>query len=207
MPRILVANTKGGCGKSTLATNLAACLAALGHKVVLLDSDRQQSARLWLSRRPDHVVKVFDADLLSSAAVQKADWLVEDSPGAGKEKKISDAVADADLVLVPMSPSAFDVGASGEFLAMLAEEKAVRKHKTFVGLVGMRVNARSRSSERLLAFMDDSGFPVLTMLRASQVYVTAAEEGLSIFELRQSAQAVDMAQWQPLMDWVLQLRN
>lgn len=204
MRRVLVANTKGGCGKSTLATNLAGYLAQLGHKIVLEDIDRQQSSAGWLARRPAHVATVFNADDLSKSALQKADWIITDAPGGLRDKKISDAVTEADLVLVPVAPSAFDIGATQDFLQLLAEEKAVRKHKTFVGLVGMRVMPRTRSAERLLAFMDESGFSVLSMLRASQIYVTAAEEGLSIFELSTALKEVDIDQWNPVTDWVLQ---
>lgn len=204
MRRVLVANTKGGSGKTTLATNLAGYLAQLGHKVVLEDIDRQQSSASWLARRPSHVATVFNAGELGKSALQKADWVVSDSPGGLRDKKISDAVTEADLVLVPIAPSAFDIGATQDFLSLLAEEKAIRKHKTFVGLVGMRVMPRTKSAERLLAFMDDSGFAVLSMLRASQIYVAAAEEGLSIFELAHALKEVDIAQWNPVTDWVLQ---
>lgn len=204
MRRVLVANTKGGCGKTTLATNLAGYLAQLGHKIVLEDIDRQQSSADWLARRPQHVATVFNAEDLGKSALQKADWVIVDSPGGLRDKKISDAVTEADLVLVPVAPSAFDIGATQDFLELLAEEKAVRKHKTFVGLVGMRVMPRTRSAERLLAFMDESGFSLLSMLRASQIYVTAAEEGLSIFELSSTFKEVDIAQWNPVTDWILQ---
>lgn len=204
MRRVLVANTKGGCGKTTLATNLAGYLAQLGHKIVLEDIDRQQSTTDWLARRPAHVATVYNADDLGKSALQKADWVITDSPGGLRDKKISDAVTEADLVLVPVAPSAFDIGATQDFLQLLAEEKTVRKHKTFVGLVGMRVMPRTRSAERLLTFMDESGFSVLSMLRSSQIYVTAAEEGLSIFELSNTLKEVDIAQWNPVTDWILQ---
>lgn len=123
MRRVLVANTKGGSGKTTLATNLAGYLAQLGHKIVLEDIDRQQSTTDWLARRPAHVATVYNADDLGKSALQKADWVITDSPGGLRDKKISDAVTEADLVLVPVAPSAFDIGATQDFLQLLAEEK------------------------------------------------------------------------------------
>lgn len=204
MRRILVANTKGGSGKTTLATNLAGYLAQLGHQVVLEDIDKQQSAADWLARRPPQLVPIWNAETLGKSAFQKADWVIVDSPGGLRDKRVSESVRAADLVLVPIAPSAFDTGAAEEFLAMLMEEKAVRKQKTFVGLVGMRVSPRTKSAERLLNFMDGTGFSVLSMLRSSQVYVTAAEEGVSIFELKHLLKEADIEQWNPVMDWVLQ---
>lgn len=203
MHKILVANTKGGSGKTTLATNLSVHLAQLGHKVALEDMDRQASATAWLERRPAHEVTVFNAENLNSTALQKVDWVIWDSPGSLKDKKISDAVSAADLVLVPIAPSAFDTGAAADFLQLLMEEKDVRKQKTFVGLIGMRVTLRTKSAERLLQFMDNTGFEVLSMLRSSQVYVTAAEEGLGIFELKSQLKEVDVEQWHPITEWIL----
>lgn len=206
MRKILVANTKGGSGKTTIATNLAVSLAKLGHVVALDDTDRQQSAAAWLARRSSHLPSIYSMDAMRSSELKKADWLVIDSPGGLRDKKISDAVAEADLVLVPIAPSAFDTGAAEDFLQLLLEEKAIRKGNTFVGLIGMRVTPRTKSAERLLAFMDASGFEVLSMLRASQIYVTAAEEGMGIFELKPAVKAVDLDQWRPVTDWVLQHR-
>lgn len=203
MRRVLVANTKGGSGKTTLATNLAGFLVHMGYKVVLEDIDRQQSSADWLARRPANALPLLNAESLGKSALQKADWVIVDSPGGLKDKKISDAVSEADMVLVPIAPSAFDIGAADDFLAMLAEEKNIRKEKTFVGLVGMRVTPRTKSAERLQAFIQASEFDMLAMLRASQLYVSAAEEGLSIFELKSQLKEIDIAQWNPIVDWVL----
>jgi chromosome partitioning protein len=89
-----------------------------------------------------------------------------------------------------------------DFLDVLEKEKAVRKHKTFVALVGMRVNARANATASLAEFMEYTGLPILTYLRNSQVYVTAAELGASLFDLRPSFVAQDIDQWAPLLEWV-----
>ena len=126
-----------------------------------------------------------------------------DSPGGFRDEKLSDAVKQADCVIVPVQPSAFDIGATQEFLDLLIEEKAVRKQKTFVALVGMRVNSRTHSAAKLIEFMDQTSFPVLTSLRNAQVYVTAAEQGISLFDMRPSLVAQDLEQWAPLLDWIM----
>lgn len=201
MKHILVANAKGGSGKTTLATNLAGYLATTQANVMLTDLDRQQSATQWLKRRP------ADAPLILSTQqtgkqTNTLDWMVTDSPAGLRDEKLADAVKDADMVIVPIQPSAFDIGAAADFLDVLMQEKAVRKNKTFVALVGSRVNSRTNAAVGLAEFMGDTGFPVLAYLRNSQVYTAAAEQGLSIFELRPSLVAQDIEQWSVLLEWI-----
>jgi len=203
MKKVLIANTKGGCGKSTLATNLAGYFAATGAKVALADLDKQQSSTTWASRRPENVAPIYTQDLHGKSYLDVADWLVTDSPGGFRDDKLSDAVKAADFVIVPIQPSAFDIGATKDFLEILAEEKAIRKEKTFVALVGMRVNYRTNSALNLVDFMDKTGFPVLTYLRSAQVYVSAAELGLSIFDMRPSQVTQDLEQWAPITEWLI----
>lgn len=204
MRHVLVANTKGGSGKTTLATNLAGYLAHTGANVALQDIDKQQSSTHWLARRPVNLAKIHLFEELSSAKRKQVDWLITDSPGGFSEKRISEAVKEADLVLVPIQPSAFDIGASDDFLNVLNEEKAIRKHKTFVGLVGMRVGMRTKSAQRLWEFMQATNFPIVGALRSAQLYVKAAEEGLSVVELKSAFTDVDALQWQVMMDWLVQ---
>ncbi|EUJ11754.1 ATPase involved in chromosome partitioning [Methylophilaceae bacterium 11] len=197
MKHILVANAKGGSGKTTLATNLAGYLASQQQQVILADLDRQQSATQWLKRRPKDAPKIFAAN--TDHTVQ---WKVTDSPAGLRDEKLADAVKEADLVIVPIQPSAFDIGAAGDFLEVLIAEKTIRKHKTFVGLVGSRVNSRTHAALGLAEFMTETGLPVLAYLRNSQVYTTAAEQGLSIFDMRPSLVAQDIEQWSVLLDWI-----
>lgn len=201
MKHILVANAKGGSGKTTLATNLAGYLATTKAKVMLTDLDRQQSATQWLKRRPIDAAQIHTAQEIGKQT-QALDWVVTDSPAGLRDEKLADAVKDADVVIVPIQPSAFDIGAAADFLEVLMQEKAVRKNKTFVGLVGSRVNSRTHAAVGLAEFMDDTGFTVLAYLRNSQVYTTAAEQGLSIFELRPSLVAQDIEQWSALLEWI-----
>ncbi len=202
MKNILIANSKGGAGKTTLATNLASYLAAAGLPVMLNDLDRQKSSALWLGRRPADLPLIHSYNAHNKAKLKESAWVITDTPAGLRDEKLSDAVKQADCVIVPIQPSAFDIGASSDFLDKLAEEKAIRKNKTFVALVGMRVNSRTHAAAGLADFMQQTGFPVLTYLRNAQVYATAAELGIGLFDMRASLVAPDMEQWAPLLTWI-----
>ncbi len=202
MKHILIANSKGGAGKTTLATNLASYLAAAGQRVLLQDLDRQQSSAHWLSRRPADMPVIHTYNAHTKEKFKDSAWVITDTAAGLRDEKLSDAVKQADCVIVPIQPSAFDIGASSNFLDRLVEEKAIRKNKTFVALVGMRVNSRTHAAASLADFMQQTGFPVLTYLRNAQVYATAAELGIGLFDMRASLVAQDMEQWAPLLTWI-----
>ncbi|OQW67879.1 MAG: cobyrinic acid a,c-diamide synthase [Proteobacteria bacterium ST_bin12] len=202
MKTVLIANPKGGSGKTTLATNLAGYFASLNYRVMLSDLDRQQSATGWLQRRSAELPFIESHQPKAKQTDFKAKWLVADSPGGFRDEKLSDAIKQADCIIVPVQPSAFDIGATQDFLDLLNAEKAIRKQKTFVALVGMRVNTRTNAAIKLSEFMAQTNFPVLTYLRNAQSYVTAAEQGLSLFDMRPSLVAQDIEQWRPLLDWI-----
>jgi chromosome partitioning protein len=202
MKNILIANTKGGCGKTTLATNLAAYFALSGGQVILSDMDRQKSSTLWVHRRPINAPLIHAHDARGKSPKFEPDWLVTDAPAGIRDERLSDAIKLADCVIVPIQPSAFDIGATKDFLDILAEEKAIRKNKTFVALVGMRVNARTNAAAGLAQSIEQMGFPVLTYLRNAQVYASAAEQGISLFEMRPSLVKQDLEQWRPLLKWI-----
>ena len=207
MKNILIANPKGGSGKSTIATNLAGFFAQQDDKVILSDLDRQQSATSWLDRRPANYPLITahqtkDKSTIKEKLVNKTQWMITDSPGGFRDDKLSEAVKQADCIIVPVQPSAFDMGATQDFLDILNAEKAIRKNKTFIALVGMRVNYRTHAALKLVEFLEQTDLPVLTYLRNAQIYVTAAEQGLSIFDMRPSQVAHDIAQWQPILDWI-----
>jgi chromosome partitioning protein len=204
MKNILIANSKGGSGKTTLATNLAGYFASLGGRVMMADLDRQQSFTQWLERRPSEMPLIHPYSSRGIVDMMKPEWIITDSPAGLREEKLSNAVKQADCVIIPIQPSAFDIGVASGFLDILAEEKAIRKNKTFVALVGMRVNSRTHAAAGLAEFMEQTGFPVLTYLRNAQVYTTAAELGVSLFDMRPSLVAQDVEQWTPLLDWVIE---
>ena len=203
MRTVLIANPKGGSGKTTLATNLAGYFATRGRRVVLCDLDRQQSSLEWLGRRPHKLPLIRPQDSLKERLVRNAEWIVIDSPAGLRGYRLTDIIKAADFIIVPTQPSAFDIGATREFLDLLREEKAIRKQRAFVAMAGIRVDARTRSAASLQTFMESSGFPVLTYLRDAQIYRLAAEQGASLFDIRPSQVGRDLQQWAPLLHWLV----
>ena len=201
----LVANPKGGCGKTTLATNLAGYFARRGHRVMLGDIDRQQSAREWLKLRPQGLPPIRSWDIAPGEPARPpkdTTHVVPDTPAGLHGKELGVVVKSIHRVIVPLQPSVCDILATRAFLDELLEEKAVRNQKTFIAVVGMRVDARTRAAHELERFLEGLDVPVLGFLRDTQVYVQAAAHGLTRFDLSPARAALDLPQWQGIIDWV-----
>ncbi len=201
MKSILVANPKGGSGKTTLATNIAGYLASRGKLVRMLDLDRQKSASRWLDLRPTELPFISEQQLQHSSP-GKSEWLVIDSPAGLHGKNLDYALRLVDGVVVPIAPSLFDIDASRDFLENLRDEKAVRKKRIPVGVVGMRMDARTRAAITLEEFLATLDLPVLAYLREAQAYVNAAFEGKSLFDLPPHVAAHELEQWRFLLSWL-----
>lgn len=206
MPLIVVANPKGGVGKSTLATQIAGFLAAQGHAVMLGDADRQQSSRLWLSLRPATArpIATWEVGHDTIARPPKGvSHVVLDSPGGLSGWRFKEIMKMADKVLVPLQPSVFDMFATRSFLDELAQmQKEKTKVRLDVGVVGMRVDERTIAADHLHAFVDGLGLPVLGYLRNTQNYVHLAARGLTLFDIAPGRVEKDLQQWEPLCAWL-----
>ena len=204
MKAFLVANPKGGSGKSTLATNLAGYFAAQRHEVMLGDIDRQQSSRAWLGIRPFELptIETWEIGHDHIARPPKGTThVVLDTP-AGLHGKLLDKVLKLSThVIVPVQPSMFDMLATRQFLEELLAEKAVRKGRADVAVIGMRVDARTRAAGELERFFATFDLPVLAYLRDTQVYVQATAAGMTLFDLPPSRAERDIEQWQAIIDW------
>jgi chromosome partitioning protein len=203
MPVIVVANPKGGVGKSTVATNLAGALARAGHAVMLGDVDRQQSARHWLAMRPAVLPAIRGWDVARDDVVRPpkgTTHVVIDTPAGLHGKRLDDVLKIADIVIVPLQPSLFDIQASHAFVQELAAHK--RADKLRVSVIGMRVREGTIATDQLRHFLDTLGVPVLAMLRDTQLYVQLAARGATLWDIAPGRAERDVAQWQPILDWL-----
>lgn len=204
MRTILVANIKGGCGKTTIATHLAAAYAKAGHPTALADVDRQRSSLGWLERRPASAAPLFGLDWAKDVgdAPKGTRCLIIDAPAALKTKQIEDLVRMADVIVLPVLPSAFDEQATRRFLGKLDELKSIAKNRKGVAVVGNRLRPRTKAADRLDQFLGGVGHRVVTRLRDSQIYADAAASGLSLFDLTGKRAAEHRADWDPLMAYL-----
>jgi len=201
MQAILIANPKGGSGKTTLSTNIAGYLASTGRHVAMLDLDRQKSANLWLAQRDSSLPIIWPIQSEQESSGDE-DVLVIDSPAGLHGKSLEQAVKTAQKIVVPIAPSLFDIQASYDFLRELSAEKAARKGRVQIGVVGMRMAPRTRAAVTLEQFIEQLDLPVLGYLREAQLYVNAAFEGKSIFDVPPYQAAKDLEQWTDLINWL-----
>jgi len=202
MPVVVVANPKGGVGKSTLSTNIAGYFASKGHSVMLGDADRQQSSRLWLGLRPESARPIRSWEVGDDRLAKPpkgTTHVVLDTPAGLKGTRMKDVLRHADKVIVPLQPSVFDIFATRAFLDEIRENRHAGMQ---VGIVGMRVDGRTLSADRLRAFVESLGLPVLAYLRDTQNYIHLAAHGLTLFDVAPSRVEKDLEQWQGLCRWL-----
>ncbi len=202
---IMVANPKGGAGKSTLTTNIAGMLAALKQRVVIMDLDNQQSATNWLARRPEALAKILpwaeDSDMVELRAFAPQ-WMVIDTHARLRRADRTYLLSRANVVLVPVNPSVFDIEATAKFLLKLHQDPNVQSGRVAIGLVGSRTDSRTRIAQELSSFFARSGLPVVAYIPDSVLYPQCARDGTSIYELPRTRTEHQLDAWQPLVAWL-----
>lgn len=202
MRSVLIANAKGGVGKTTAATTIAAALARQGARVALADADRQRSALRWLKSRPGAAAPIETLDWSRGKDVgetpNKLDWLVIDAPGALKGPKAEALAAEADVVVTPVTASSFDLRATAKFLEELEAIKRVRKGRAVVLLMANRVR-RGRAQDALEAFFAERDRAPIAHISDRAAYVELAGMGLSVFDRDIKALAPLRDEWAPLL--------
>ena len=204
MPVILIANSKGGVGKSTVASNLAGFYAGRGEQTMLGDLDRQQTVRGWLRLRPQSAPTITSWDI-DAAGVAKpprgVTHIVLDTPAGINGSALRDAVRLSAKIIVPLQASLFDIEATHAFLGKLAEHGATVANGR-VAIVGTRVDPRTRAALQLERYVQETRVPFLGFLRDTQNYVQLAAQGLTLWDVAPARVQQDIEQWAPIIHWI-----
>jgi chromosome partitioning protein len=212
MRRIIVLNQKGGSGKTTIASNLAACFAANGERPALMDLDPQGSSMRWLRKRPDDVPAIHGiAGFERSGAVTRSFQLripaecrtvVIDTPAAVDAHSLPDLTRGADVVLVPVMPSEIDIHATAKCIADLLLVAKIRRSENRIAIIANRVRSNTRVSQSLTRFLSSLDIPLIATLRDAQNYVRSAETGLGVYEMPSWQVQQDVPHWEQILAWL-----
>jgi chromosome partitioning protein len=215
--RIVVLNPKGGSGKTTIASNLAACYAANGERPALMDLDPQGSSMRWLRKRPGDSPPIHGIAAFERSATVTRSWqtripvdcgaVIIDTPAAIDPHALPDITRGADAVLVPVMPSEIDIHATAKCVADLLLVAKIRRAQRRIGIIANRVRSNTRVSQSLTRFLATLDIPLVATLRDAQSYVRSAETGLGIYEMPHWQVQQDLPQWQQILEWLAERRS
>jgi len=213
MIRIVVINAKGGCGKSTISTNLASLYASKGFKTALYDYDEQGSSMRWLQARPETVPDIYGVTAHKNAnkGVTRS-WhlrvppeisrLVVDTPPGLKGPDLAEQLKGADYILIPVLPSWMDICSTGDFLKELIVNLKVHRSDARLAIVTNKVKRNTTAFKELEVFLQKLNIPVLAQLRDTQNYNRVTRAGLGVHEINHQAVAGDKKHWQSIFSWI-----
>ena len=210
MRHIMVLNAKGGCGKSTIATNIASYFANQGAAVALADYDPQRSSLDWLERRPDNrpaIAGVAAHEDGLRRAPRNADFIVIDAPARTHSSELTNLVKHAETIVVPVLPSTIDMQATSNFLKELQALSRVQNKEVKIGAIANRVRDNTLIFDDLDEYLTKARVPYIAALREAQNYVRAYTRGLGIFELPEYLAWPDWDEWEPLTAWLRSVRS
>jgi chromosome partitioning protein len=212
MQRIIILNPKGGSGKTTVASNLAACYAVNGKRPALMDLDPQGSSTRWLRKRPDDSPPIHGIAAFERSATVTRSWqlrvppecsaVIIDTPAALEAQSFPEITRGADAVLVPVMPSEIDIHATAKCIADLLLVAKIRRSDQRIGIIANRVRAKTLVLQSLMRFLNSLDIPLVATLRDTQNYVRSAEAGIGIHEMPRWQVYQDLEQWERLTAWL-----
>jgi len=210
--KIVILNPKGGCGKSTLATNIAACYAARGEAPAIMDFDPQGSTMSWLKRRPAELPKIHGIAAYKQTMQATRSWqlrvpndtvnLIVDSPAAICHDDLRELTRDSSSILVPILPSLMDIDAASQCIADLLLVAKVNRNERKLAVVANRTRRNTKAFGKLMQFLDSLGIPIIAVLRDSQNFVLSAETGMGLHEMQPSRVRPDVEQIDRIVNWL-----
>ena len=207
--KIVILNPKGGCGKTTLAVNLASYFALRGPPPTLVDTDPGGYSTRWLDRRsPDRprIIGISDKDFAMRGrrawpfrTPKDAGAIIVDTPAALDRRAISKLTYDADCILIPILPSRFDIDVTTNFIAELL---LLTELECPVAVVANRTRKNTKSLASLQRILTSLETPTIAALRDTQSFVHAAELGLGVYEMPHHKMKQEIAQIDLIIDWL-----
>ncbi|WP_370979086.1 ParA family protein [Agaribacterium sp. ZY112] len=203
MDQVFVVNPKGGCGKTTIATQLAAYYAAQGRRVLLADHDAQKSSSDWLASRPESCSVIRCCALKPEATLDtsSADIVVHDMPAAWGFKELRHCVQAGDRLLIPVLSSPTDIKACLRFIMSLSRD-GLMDSDVRVGLIANKVRSNTNYFHVLEAFLERVELPLVGQVRDTQNYIRLMDKGLSLFDFQNARLKRYQGEWQPIVQWL-----